>query len=128
MADVLYKEFKQKLLGADIDLAVDDIRAMLVLSSYTFDDTDEFVSDLGAVDNGRSAALGSKTVTDGVFDAADSSLTATAASACNALIIFKHTGSDATAALIGYIDFSAFTPAAGQAISLAWNASGILAL
>lgn len=128
MSDVLYDKFKEKLLGADIDIAADDIRVMLVLSSYSFDAADEFVADLGAVDNGRSAALGSKTITNGVFDAADTSLVATAASACNAIVVFKHTGSDATAPVIAYIDFSAFTPSVSQTVNQVFNASGIFTL
>lgn len=97
---------------------------MLVLSSYTYDSTDEFVADLGAVDNGRSAALGSKTLTNGVFDAADSTLNATAGTASNALVLFIHTGSDATARLLAYIDSAVglpFTPEASQTCPIVWD-------
>lgn len=121
MASFLFDKGREKFLGADLDWDADDVRVMLVKSAYTPDPTDEFIADLGAVDNGRSAALGSKTKTSGVADAADSSLVATAAVACNALVLFKHTGSDATAALIGYIEISAFTPAAGQTVTLPWD-------
>jgi hypothetical protein len=97
---------------------------MLVLSTYTFDPTDTFIADLGAVDNGRSAALGSKAFPDGVFDAADTTITATAGSACNALIIFQHTGSDATARLLAYVDSAVglpFTPEASQVCPVVWD-------
>ncbi len=98
---------------------------MLVKSTYTFDDTDVYLADLGSVDNGRTAALASKTYTGGVFDASDTTLTATAAAASNALIIFQHTGNDATARLIAYIDSPTsglpFTPAAGRTVSIAWD-------
>lgn len=57
------------------------------------------MADIGANDNGRSATLGSKTYTAGVFDAADTSLTATDADPCEAIVLFQHTGSDATARL-----------------------------
>jgi hypothetical protein len=80
---------------------------------------------MGAVDNGRSAALGTKTVTDGVADAADTSLTATAAVACNAIVVFQHTGADATARLICYVDTPTsglpFTPSAGQTVNILWD-------
>lgn len=128
MADALFNKAKEQLLQAGINLSSDDIRVMLVKSTYVFDATDEFISDLGAVDNGRSAALTSKTFANGTFDAADTSLTATVAAACNACVVFKHTGSDASARLIAYIDFSAFTPAASQSVNVAFNASGIFAL
>lgn len=128
-----YLKYKEQLQQAGINLLTDDIRAMLVLSSYAFVNTHAFLSDLGAVDNGRSAALGTKDVTNGVFDAADSTLTALASSASNGLIIFKHTGVDATARVIAYIDSGVglpFTPEAGQACPLVWDngASKIFAL
>jgi hypothetical protein len=125
MANVLYDPGREGFLDGTIDWDTDDIRAMLVLSSYTFDATDKFITDLGAVDNGRSVALGSKTVTNGVADAADTSLTATAATASKAIVVFKHTGSDATARLIGYVDTPTsglpFTPSAGQVVNIAWD-------
>ena len=124
MANALFNKGRQGFLDGSIDWDTDDIRAMLVLNSYTVDLTDEFVADLGAVDNGRSAALGSKTVTDGVADAADTSLTATAATSSGKLALFKHTGSDATARLIAVIDTATglpFTPAASQNVPIAWD-------
>jgi hypothetical protein len=125
MANALYDPGREGFLDGSIDWDTDDIRAMLVLSSYSFSASHKFVSDLGAVDNGRSAALGSKTVTNGVADAADTSLTATAATASKALAVFKHTGSDATARLICYIDTPTsglpFTPSAGQTVNIAWD-------
>lgn len=120
----LFNPGREGFLDGSIDWDTDDIRAMLVLSTYTFDATDKFISDLGAVDNGRSAALGTKTVTDGVANAAGTSLTATAAAACNAVIVFKHTGSDATARLIAYINTATglpFTPSAGQTVNITWD-------
>jgi hypothetical protein len=124
MANALFNPGREGFLDGSIDWDTDDIRVMLILSSYTFDATDKFVADLGAVDNGRSAALTGKAVADGIADAADTTLNATAASASKALVIFKHTGSDATARLIGYIDTATglpFTPAAGQAVPIAWD-------
>jgi hypothetical protein len=132
VANAVYPKAKQAMLGGDVALDTDDVRVMLVKSTYTYDGADEFVADLGAVDNGRSAALGSKTLTDGAFDAADTTLTATAAEACSALVVFIHTGSDATARLLAYIDTPTsglpFTPAAGQAVPITFNAFGIFAL
>ena len=101
-----------------------DMRAMLVKSTYTFVASHKFVSDLGAVDNGRSATLGSKTGTNGVANAANTSLLATAAVACNAIVIFYHTGADATARLIAYIDSATglpVTPAAGGTVNINWD-------
>jgi hypothetical protein len=126
MANALFDPGREGFLDGSIDWDTDDIRVMLTLSSYTFDATDKFLSDIPAStrDNGRSAALGSKTVTNGVADAGDTSLTATAATASNALIVFKHTGSDATARVIAYIDTATglpLTPAAGGTVNIAWD-------
>lgn len=124
MASALYDSGREGFLDGSIDWDTNDMRAMLVLSSYTFSAAHKFISDLGAVDNGRTAALGSKTVTAGVADAADTTLTATAATASKALVIFQHTGSDATARLIAYIDTATglpFTPAASQVVPITWD-------
>lgn len=120
----VFPKAKEQALGAGLDLVNVDVRVMLVLSSYTYDAADEFVADLGAVDNGRSAALGSKSVTSGIFDAADSTLNATAGTASNALIVFIHTGVDATARLVAYIDNAVglpFTPEAAQTCPIVWD-------
>lgn len=124
MSNAIFPKGRQNFLEADIDWLADNIKAMLVRSTYTYDSADEFVSDLGAVDNGRSANLGSKDSTDGVADAADTSLTATAANASNAIVLFKDTGVDATSLLIAYIDTVTglpFTPAAGGTVNIAWD-------
>jgi len=126
MANVLYDKGREGFLDGSIDWDTDDIRVCLVASAYTFSAAHEDMADIGANDNGRSAALGSKTVTAGVADAADTSLTATAAVACEALVVFQHTGVDATARLIAYIDTPTsglpFTPSAGQTVNIAWDA------
>lgn len=97
MGNALYNPGREGFLDNTIDWDTDDIRVMLVLSTYVFSAAHKFLTDLGAVDNGRSAALGTKTVADGIADAANTSLIATAAAASKALVVFKHTGADATA-------------------------------
>lgn len=124
MTNSLFNPGREGFLDGSIDWDTGDIRAMLVKSTYTYDATDKFISDLGSVDNGRSAALGTKTVTDGIADAADTTITATSAVACNAIILFQHTGSDATARLICYIDTATglpVTPAASGVLNIAWD-------
>lgn len=113
----VYSKALERAAGAGLDLLNVDVRVMLVLSAYTFDDTDEFLADVGAVDNGRSAALAGKSITNGIFDANDTTLTALASSASNAVIFFIHTGNDATARLLAYVDVGVgipFTPEAAQ--------------
>jgi hypothetical protein len=101
-----------------------DFRVMLVKSSYVFDASDKFLADLGSVDNGRSSALAGKSCPAGVCDANDTSLAALGVGASNALIVFLHTGSDATARLVAYIDDAdglPATPAAGQIVDIAFD-------
>lgn len=127
MANVLFPLGREGFLDGTIDWDTFDIRVMLVKSTYTYDSADKFVTDMtpGSNDNGRSVALTGKTVTQGVADATDPTLVATAAVACNALIIFYHTGSDATARLIAYLDTPTsglpFTPSAGQTINITFD-------
>jgi len=124
MASVLYDKGREGILDGTIDMT-GDVRCVLVKSAYTFSAAHDFMDDIGANDNGRSAALGGKTYTSGVFDATDTSLTATAADACEAIVIFQHTGADATARLIAYIDTATglpFTPAAGQTVNIVFDA------
>lgn len=125
MANVLYDSGREGFLDGSIDWDTDDIRACLVLSTYTFSAAHTVMSSITSYDNGRSASLASKTATAGVADAADTTITATAASACKAIVIFKHTGSDATARLIAYIDTPSsglpFTPSVSQVVSVAWD-------
>lgn len=124
MANVLYDKGREGILDGTIDMT-GDVRVCLVKSAYTFSAAHEDMADIGTDDNGRSAALGSKTYTSGVFDAADTSLTATSAVACEAIVIFQHTGTDATARLIAYIDTPTsglpFTPSASQTVNITWD-------
>lgn len=124
MTNQLFNPGREGFLDGSINWSSGDIRVMLVKNTYSFVASHKYLSDLGSVDNGRSPSLGTKTVTDGVADAADTSLVATAAVACNALVIFQHTGSDATARLIAYIDTVTglpVTPGVGGTINIAFD-------
>jgi hypothetical protein len=127
MGNVLFPKGREGILDDTISIS-GDIRAMLVRSIYTYDDTDVYLSDVevgGTKDNGRTAALAGKTYSLGVFNATNTSLVALAAVASNAIIIFQHTGNDATARLIAYIDTPAnglpCTPAVGQTVNINWD-------
>lgn len=124
MANVLYDSGREGILDTTIDMT-GDVRCVLVKSSYTFSAAHNFMDDIGTDDNGRSAALSGKTYTAGVFDASDISLTATSAVACEAIVLFQHTGNDATARLIAYIDTPTsglpFTPSASQTVNIVFD-------
>lgn len=125
MSNQLFDKGREGLLDNTIDMTT-DIRVALIKSTYVFDNTDQYVSDMGAVLNGSSTALQNKTYTNGVFDADDISLTATDAVECNALLIFEHKGASNTNwHVIAYIDTPQsglpFTPTAGQTVNIEWD-------
>jgi len=128
MANSLYTKGKQALIAADIDLDLDDIRVVLVDGAdYTpVLATHQFLSDIPAI--GRvavSGALQTKTVTDGVFDAADIVLAAVTGDQFEYLVLYKHTGVDTTARLLLLIDTATGLPCTpnGSDITIQWASS-----
>jgi hypothetical protein len=140
MANALYNKAKEKFLnpgtlgtsdGSSIKISADTIKVALVdTGTYTFSAAHEFYSSVSGV-VGTPQTLASKTVTNGVLDAADVTFTAVSGASVEALIIYKDTGSAASSPLIAYIDTVAsglpVTPNSGD-ISITWNASGIFTL
>jgi hypothetical protein len=91
MANAAFNRFKSGILLADYDLTVASIKCSLV-RGYTFDATNQVVSDVtgaGGVLNGTSAALANPTVTNGVFDADDTTLSATASASNHGLLLYQ---------------------------------------
>lgn len=132
MANAIYPKAKEKFLDALIDLPSDTIKIALIdTGAYTYNSADEFWSSASGAIVGTAETLASKTITDGVFDAADVTFTSVSGVSVEALIIFKDTGSAATSPLIMYIDVAAsglpVTPN-GNNIDVQFNASGIFAL
>jgi len=141
MANALYSLYKQKLLnpgtlgtssGDAIDLADDTIKVALVdTGTYTYSAAHEFYTSISSAVIGTPQTLGTKTVANGVFDAADSTFTAVSGASVEALVIYKDTTVAGTSSLIAFIDVVAsglpVTPNGGN-ITITWHASGIFAL
>lgn len=133
MANALYNSYKQSLLDSSCpNLSSDTIKVVLVdTGTYTFSAAHDFFDDVsGTV--GSAQTLGSKTITNGVFDAADVTFTSVTGNSAEALIIYKDTGSAATSPLIAYIDSATglpVTPNSGD-INVVWDngASKIFAI
>lgn len=125
MANALYAKGKEKILSGSINLPSDTIKASLLSSSYTANlSTDEFWSGISANLLNTSQTLASKTVTAGVFDAADVTFTAvTAGSTVKAVVIWKDTGTPSTSPLLVYIDTITGFPLAtnGGDITITWD-------
>ena len=138
MTNQLYPKWKQEVmqgtantsLGGTVKQTFADIT-----TAYTFSTAHDFVDDLGANDNpnyGSATSLASKTFTDGLFDAADTTTTALSGGAdLGAIILYVDSGVEATSRLVLYLDTSItgmpFTPSGGD-VTVQWNASGIFQL
>lgn len=90
MANAIFTAAAEGFISGAIDLDTAVIKAAFV-RGYTFDATDVFVSDVVATGtlNGTSAALANKTVTGGVFDADDTTITTTASASNHGLLLFQ---------------------------------------
>jgi hypothetical protein len=140
MANLLFNSYKQMLLdpgtlgttsGTAVDLADDTIKVALIdTGTYTYNSAHNYYDDVSGV-VGTPQTLASKTVTNGVFDAADVTFTSVSGASVEALIIYKDTGTASTSALIAYIDTVStglpVTPNGGN-ITITWNGSGIFTL
>lgn len=136
MADTAYDLFLQALLAGTNDLATATIKLMLVNIAgghYTPDfTTDQFITVIAGGDQiAITSALTSVTITDGVFDAANT-LWASVASgpAAGAFVIFIDTGTPSTSPLLAYIDSYSGLPVTpnGSNIDVSFTGSGIFTL
>lgn len=118
----MYLPGLKALLDADIDLLVDDLKVVLIDSAdYTFSNAHQFLSDVPAPARvATSGNLAGKSTTDGIFDAADITLSAVTGDPIEALIIYQDTGNPATSRLIVYLDGLAFTPS-GIDLTIQWD-------
>jgi hypothetical protein len=126
MANALYDLGRQGFLDGSIDWDTDTIRCVLLdTGAYTVNlTTDEFLSDIpSGARIATSGTLASKTVSAGVADAADATFSAVTGTTCEALAVFKDTGSAATSRLIAYIDTATGLPVTpnGTDVNVAWG-------
>lgn len=125
MANALYGKGKEKLLSGAIDLTTATINAAILSSAYSPNlSTDEFWSTISANVLDTPVVLGSKTVTLGVFDAADITFAAVASgSTAKAIVLYKDTGLSSSSPLIAYIDTLTGFPLAtnGGDIQVIWD-------
>lgn len=137
MANALFAKAKESFISANpvIDLDTDDIKVVGVDhgSDTPVPATDQFLSDIGA--GARiftSGNLSGKTVTGGVFDASDPTITGVSGVSVEDITVYKDTGSAATSPLIAFFDTATglpFTPNGGD-VTIQWDngASKIFAL
>lgn len=134
MANAVYPKWKEAVMqaGSNSSLA-GTVKAVLIdTADYTYNAAHDFMDDVPAGARvGTAQTLGSKTFTNGLFDAADVTLPAVTGDPCEAILVYIDTGSDATSRPVAYIDTGVtglpVTPNGGD-IAIAWNASGIFQL
>lgn len=135
MTNAVYPLYKQALLDADtgVDLIAGDVRAILVdLADYTYSAAHNFLDDVPAGARvAVSAALTTKSVTDGTFDCDAWTWSTVSGDPSEAIILYLHTGTESTSRLVYFMDSSQtglpVTPNGGN-ITYTPNASGIFTL
>lgn len=127
MANKVYPKWKEQSAQGTANASLaGTLKAMIVdLADYSYSDAHEFLSDVPAGARvAISGALGSKTYTDGVIDAADVTLSAVTGDPCEAIILFLDTGTPTTSRLFLFLDTGVtglpVTPNGGD-IAIAWD-------
>jgi len=135
MANHIYPKYKEALLSGStgISLTSSNVRLILIdAADYTYSASHDFLDDVPtAARVATSGNLTGKTVTDGVFDADNVTLTSVTGDQSEALIIYIHTGTESTSRLVAYLDTGwtglPVTPSGGD-INIIFHSSGIFAL
>jgi hypothetical protein len=126
VANALYPKGKEGILDGTIALSSGTIKAAL-LRSYTYGSAHEDLADItgaGGTIVASSGAIGSKTFTSGVFDAADVTWTAVAnGAACNNFVLYQDGATDADRRVIMFVDSYTNLPVTpnGGDITIEWD-------
>lgn len=106
MANALYPSYKELCLGSGLNLSSLDIRSILVdLADYTYSTAHNFLDDVAAGARvAVSGAMTGKSITNGIFDAANVTWSSVTGDQSEAIIIYYHTGVESTSSLIAFID------------------------
>lgn len=132
MANVGYPITMKAILDMTIDFLDDTIKVALVdTGTTTYNAAHDFYNDVSSGVVGTPGTLGTKSTTGGVFDAADTTLTAVSGATVEALLLYKDTGTPTTSPVIFWIDTSVtglpLTPNGGD-VTIQWHASGIFSI
>lgn len=129
MANALYPKYRDRQLegSSPVQYLSDTIKLVALDATYTYDDADEFLSDIvGGAAVATSDAFTGKTAVAGVADADDVTLAAVTGDDIASLVIYKDTGSSATSPLMVYLDTKtnaspiAITPV-GDDVLITWS-------
>lgn len=132
MANAIYPKWKEALIQASSNSALTGtVKVALVdTGTYTYSSAHEFLSSLSGV-VGTAQTLGTKTYTNGTFDAANVTFTAVSGATVEALVIYIDTGVAGTSRLVSFQDTGVtglpVTPNGGD-INVTFDAAGIFTL
>ena len=105
MASALYNKGRQAFLEGEIDWADDTIMIALLASTHTPDlVNDDNWDDISADQIGTDVTLGTKSVVDGVADAANATFPTVTGAEVSYIAIRKDTGTPSTSQLIALLD------------------------
>ena len=127
MASAMYNNARQAFMDGLIDLNTNTIKVRAVADEdYTYTATHTAMSSVTKYALSTDATLGSPTITDGVFDAADLSPAFTALAVdgtkdIDGLVIFKFVTDDAGSTPILYIDLGTAVRPNGGNINITWD-------
>lgn len=126
MASALYDKARKAFADGDIDLLNDTIKCVLIdAADYAVDLANhDFLDDVpSGARVGTPQTLGTKSTTAGVFDAADVTFSSVSGDQCEAILIYKDTGTEGTSQLIAYIDSATGLPVTpnGGDIQIQWD-------
>lgn len=127
MANFIYGKAKQALLNGQINVLSNNLKVLLVTSSYTPSiNSDQYVSDINpSYIKNRSGVIQNVSNALGTLDADDVVISVHDGSAFKAVVLYNSSASDSDSRLISYIDTSPGLPFAGVNFSLPitiiWN-------
>lgn len=128
MANALYDKGRNAFARGEINWLAsggDTIKVILVdTADYTVDLANhDFLDDVPAAARVASATLTLSDPAAGVCDAGDVTFSAVTGDPCEALIIYKDTGTEATSPLLAYIDTATGLPVTpnGGNITVTWD-------
>jgi hypothetical protein len=132
MANAAYPLFLQALLDGDADVDDGDLRVIGANTTgagtlYTYSAAHDFLDDVPAGSRvAVSATIANTTVTSGVLDGDDTTLSGTGGDSIEALILYLHTGTESTSRLVAYLDTGIgglpYTPPGGAwSVDVVWD-------
>ncbi len=113
IVDIFFPSGGELVLAAGVNFLSDDLKVVMLPSSFDPSGTYRFLVDVGAV-MGTPQALTGRTVTGGVFDADDVTFASVPVGTAGSLLLYKDTGVPDTSPVIARITKIAGFPFAGN--------------